>query len=222
MIHVCYALRDESGKYSKFVGTSIQSLLENTKENVTIHILHDSTLSNENQRKLQKLVYILEQEIVFHNVDELLMNEIKKIEKNVQFFDSSRNKIAPFYRLLIPQILSKEVSRVIYLDGDTLVNLDINSLWTINLEGNSIAATPEILAAKDAQNYLKKHPPVKSGVVDSQDYFNSGILVIDLSQVRKLGGGGGINPTRSLPRNSKNFWTGSKINRSRFTECTLQ
>ena len=39
MIHVAYAVHDASGGYSKFAGVSIASLLDKTKENVTIHLL---------------------------------------------------------------------------------------------------------------------------------------------------------------------------------------
>ena len=193
MIHVCYSLRDESGKYSKFVATSIQSLLENTKKEVSIHLLHDSTLSEETQQKFKKLVYAREQEIFFYNVEEIVPERLREIDDSVEFFDNSRNRIAPFYRLLIPQVLSEEIPKVIYLDGDTLVNLDINELWTIDLENNPIGATQEILAAKDAKNYLKKQPPVKSGIVDRDDYFNSGVLVLNVNWLRMKLGGGGIS-----------------------------
>ncbi len=53
MIHVCYAMRDESGKYSKFVGTSMLSMFENTREKITVHLIHDSTLSHESRKKVR-------------------------------------------------------------------------------------------------------------------------------------------------------------------------
>ena len=63
MIHVCYAMRDESGKYSKFVGTSMLSMFENTREKITVHLIHDSTLSCENRKKFLQIVYKYDQEI---------------------------------------------------------------------------------------------------------------------------------------------------------------
>ncbi|MBR1420000.1 MAG: hypothetical protein IJ575_02935 [Selenomonadaceae bacterium] len=80
MIHVCYALRDESGKYSKFVGTSMLSLLENTKSEVTIHLIHDSTLSGENQSRFIKIVDRFNQQIIFYNVDDLAADSIRYAE----------------------------------------------------------------------------------------------------------------------------------------------
>ena len=55
MIHVSYGLYDKTGRYSKFTATSMVSMFENTKEKVTVHILHDNTLSQENQNKLSQI-----------------------------------------------------------------------------------------------------------------------------------------------------------------------
>ncbi len=41
MIHICYGIYDKTGHYSKFIGISMISIFENTKESVTVHILHD-------------------------------------------------------------------------------------------------------------------------------------------------------------------------------------
>ena len=48
MIDICYGLYDRNGRYSKFVGTSMVSIFENTSEKITIHILHDNTLTEDN------------------------------------------------------------------------------------------------------------------------------------------------------------------------------
>ena len=71
MIHVCYSLRDDSGKYSKFVGTSIESLLENTKSEVMIHLIHDSTLTDSNRKKFRQIVYSHDQKFEFYNLEKL-------------------------------------------------------------------------------------------------------------------------------------------------------
>ena len=47
MIHICFSLHDETGRYSKFTGTAICSIFENTflpPNSITVHILHDNTL----------------------------------------------------------------------------------------------------------------------------------------------------------------------------------
>ncbi|MBR3050926.1 MAG: hypothetical protein IKG61_05695 [Selenomonadaceae bacterium] len=51
MIHVCFGLYDKTGSYSKFTGTAMLSLFENTSADVTVHILHDETLTQDNREK---------------------------------------------------------------------------------------------------------------------------------------------------------------------------
>ncbi len=58
MIHVCYGLHDGDGRYSKFTGTSILSMFENATtppRSVTVHILHDDTLTADNRDKFSYL-----------------------------------------------------------------------------------------------------------------------------------------------------------------------
>ena len=52
MIHVCLCFHDKTGRYAKFVGTTIFSLFENTESEVTVHILHDNTLTADNHDNL--------------------------------------------------------------------------------------------------------------------------------------------------------------------------
>ena len=67
-VHVCYALYDANGLYSKFVGTSVLSLFQNASSLVTAHILHDHTLNEENKNKFIKLANSYKQKVEFHSV----------------------------------------------------------------------------------------------------------------------------------------------------------
>ena len=186
LIHVCYALRDESGKYSKFVGMSIQSLLENTKEDVTIHLLHDSTLSLNNQQKFRKLAYTQSQEIMFHDVEKLVPDKLDFIDSYVQNLPKNKNKFAPFYRLLIPNILSQDIERAIYLDSDTIVNLDIAELWNVDLNWFPIAAVTQASVGESKEEIENFEPLVRQKILKSEDYFNSGVLLLDLERIRSF------------------------------------
>ena len=189
MIHVCYSLRDESGKYSKFAGTSIQSLLDNTSEEVTIHLIHDSTLSKSNRKKFLKIVYNHEQEIKFYNVEELIPNCHELIKKAVARINDFWAGLAGFYRTLIPDFLPADASHAIYLDTDILVNLDIAELWKIDLEDKLIGAIPEAASGFSLDKAMDVIP-CKKNLVDPQKYFNSGVMVFNLDQIRKFFGGG--------------------------------
>ncbi|MBE8953795.1 MAG: hypothetical protein SR1Q7_11740 [Quinella sp. 1Q7] len=67
MIHVCFSIFDANGLYSKFTGTSILSIFDNIASEVTIHILHDKTLTDENRNKFLTLAERYNQIIKFQN-----------------------------------------------------------------------------------------------------------------------------------------------------------
>ena len=188
MIHVCYALRDESGKYSKFVGTSMLSLFENTKSEITIHLIHDSTLSEENRSRFVEIVERFNQQIVFYNVEELAKDLIDLAEVNLTRIHEHWGTIAVLYRLMILDILPKRIERVIYLDADTIVNLDIVELWNIDLGNFPIAATPHVFSIPNSKsNDIKIDSDIRIDTVevDPNDYFNAGILMFDLDKLRE-------------------------------------
>ncbi|MBR4152128.1 MAG: hypothetical protein IKT98_04145 [Selenomonadaceae bacterium] len=45
MIHVAYRLWGGDGFYAKTCGTSMLSMFENTREKVTVHIMHNDRLT---------------------------------------------------------------------------------------------------------------------------------------------------------------------------------
>lgn len=189
MIHVCYTLRDESGRYTKFLGTSMLSMFENTREKVTIHLIHDSTLSHEIRKKLTQIVYKYDQEIIFYNVDELVPNLIDDMKNRLPSLKNFYATIAAMYRLLIPNILPPDVTKVIYLDADTVINLDINEMWQIDLENYPIAAVTACSGGLPKEKAIKIFPPCMIGEVKPEDYFQSGSLIFNLEDTI-LGGGG--------------------------------
>ena len=71
MIHVCFGLYDKTGSYSKFTGTAMLSLFDNTTSNVTVHILHDNTLTNDNREKFSYVAGRYGQRVKFYNVEKL-------------------------------------------------------------------------------------------------------------------------------------------------------
>lgn len=188
MIHICFSLHDKTGRYSKFTGTAICSIFENTSlppNSITIHILHDNTLKNDTRDKFLYLAGRYGQEIKFYNVEK---RYAEKLEEYVSYFPEikdSRVTVAGLYRLLIPQIFAGKLDKVIYLDSDVIVNLDISELWQIDLEDKVLAAAPEseiiLKNSAIADRYL-----VKNGHVAFENYFNSGVLIMNLKKLAQL------------------------------------
>ena len=185
MIHVCYGLYDKDGRYSKFCGTSIASIFSNTTEEVTIHILHDNTLTNDNLNKFNQLAVQYRQTIKFYNVETLAAQKLKEVNKIFETISSSPFTIGTMYRLIITEIISNEVGKIIYLDaGDTIVHCDVKNLWDIDINEYSCAAVPEVLNGSTPDKFL---PMVINGIIKKNDYFNAGVMVLNLNYLRNNG-----------------------------------
>jgi lipopolysaccharide biosynthesis glycosyltransferase len=89
-----------------------------------------------------------------------------------------------YSRLLIPSIFRDTVSKVLYLDTDLVVLDDLGELWDIDLEESVVGA---VLDRWD-QN-IKRGDKLGdldlSDVPRVKDYFNAGVLVIDLDRWRE-------------------------------------
>jgi lipopolysaccharide biosynthesis glycosyltransferase len=88
------------------------------------------------------------------------------------------------FRLLLPGLM--DVPKVIYLDCDIIVNLDIAELWNAPLEaeGKSLAAVRQRLVwSRAAAPYMKIREWLAGYA--TEDYFNSGVLVMDLERIRR-------------------------------------
>jgi lipopolysaccharide biosynthesis glycosyltransferase len=87
---------------------------------------------------------------------------------------------ATFARLLIPEVLPASVSRIIYLDADLLVLKDLRTLWNIDLDGYPVGA---VLDGLDGR--LKAGDPSLADMPSVRDYFNAGVLLIDVRRWRQ-------------------------------------
>ena len=182
MIHVCFGLHDKTGRYSKFTGTAMLSLFENTSADVTVHILHDNTLTQDNREKFIYLAGRYNQRVKFYNVEELCPDKISEMIKLIPYAKTSRLSVAALYRLLIPQIFPADIDKCIYLDSDIIVNLDIKELWQIELDDKLLAAVPETLNNGEV---TKSYSLCADGIVKCEDYFNSGVVLINLNRLRR-------------------------------------
>ena len=184
MIHVCFVLRDETGKNSKFAGTTLISLLENNSKpvpSITVHILHDGTLTEDNRNKFNYLAGRYGQLVKFYNVEELYADKIEEIKNRFPKVDKARFNSTAFYKFLIPQVLPKEILRAIYIETNTVVNLDINELWAVELGDKILGVVPALAIGTDIHIQSKL---VTDRFVKPEDYFDSSVLLMNLNLLR--------------------------------------
>lgn len=89
-----------------------------------------------------------------------------------------------YLRLLVPELLPASLRRVIYLDGDTLVLDDVHRLWRAGLGGRPLGAVRDPVVREIGNSWVSENghalPPTAR-------YFNSGVLLMDLSLWREQG-----------------------------------
>lgn len=163
--------------YIPFLAVALESLIDNA--------------SSENY-------YLIK--ILYTNITEENQNKIKKYERdnvNIEFVDLNYyiNKVkdklytrdyyskTTYFRLFIPE-LYPQYDKVLYLDSDIVILSDIAELYNIDMEDNLVAAAPDdvIQTIEVFQEYAEK----VVGVADYRNYFNAGILVMNLDELRKF------------------------------------
>lgn len=171
-VQIAISVYDPTGTYAKHAGATIVSVFANTSSSVCIHILHDNTLTKENIEKLEKIARDYQQEIEFHIVD---------LPARILSYDCRHLTQGTLFRLLVPDILSEE--KIIYLDCDIIVDLDINILWEISVEGYPLAAARDGLLLCCGDERSKRI--VKNNDMQLEKYFNAGVLILNLRYIRE-------------------------------------
>jgi lipopolysaccharide biosynthesis glycosyltransferase len=151
--------------YVQHLAVTLLSLVENSSAEhaLSLYVL-DAGISPENRTHLYSLF----------QRDGVDFTIISPELKDVGDIPLKRYGHAALLRISIPELLPQTVTRCIYLDCDIVVQEDIAPIATIDLEGHPIAAVEN----------LGHQPAVRLGI-EPGDYFNSGVLVMDLTAWRE-------------------------------------
>ncbi|QUS35214.1 glycosyltransferase family 8 protein [Falsirhodobacter algicola] len=111
-------------------------------------------------------------------------------------FDAARHKgrhvpKAALARLFLPRLVE---DRVLYIDGDTLVRRDLAEAFTADLEGKPLGAVRDFGCLQGLDRVRRgkswSHREVTEQLVAPfpvEDYFNSGVLLMDCAAIRNEG-----------------------------------
>ncbi|MBR2744009.1 MAG: glycosyltransferase family 8 protein [Clostridia bacterium] len=163
--------------YIPFLGVALKSLIENSSKEYKylVKVLY-TTVTKTNMEKIKKYE---SDGVSIEFVD--VNPKIKEISHQLYTRDYFSN--TTYYRLLIPD-LYPEYDRAIYLDSDIIVLKDITKLFKMNIGDNLLAAAPDdvIQTIEVFRNYSEK----VVGVADYRNYFNAGILLLNLKELRNF------------------------------------
>ena len=92
-----------------------------------------------------------------------------------------------YFRLLAPSLLPN-VKKAIYLDSDLIVNADIAELYDTDVTGYLLGATRDADTLGQMDGYdITVGPYLENelGMTDAHDYFQAGVLVMNLAEIRR-------------------------------------
>lgn len=147
----------------------IHSVMEHAGERrVCVHYLCGEALPTEEAQMIEALVRQGRGTIDFLRVDSADLEGLPVLPEFTE---------AMWYRILLPRLLS-DLDRVLYLDIDTIALDDLTSLWEADLGDAYLGAVSNVFQ----QNH--RHRPAALGLPATQGYFNSGVLLMNLAQMR--------------------------------------
>lgn len=177
-IHVAFTLYDANGTYSRHFGVVMTSIFEHTESSVVVHILHDDTLTADNRAKFVRTAEKYGQSVEFVN----MQDRIALFGKKALRLAGGVHSHGALLKMMIPYAIG--VDRAIYLDGDVLVGLDIAELWGQELNGKAIGAVLDHGERKRRQRFTCAAVRLRLIGSDIAEYFNSGVMLMDLKKIR--------------------------------------
>lgn len=162
---ICYATNES---FAPYMAVSIVSLLENNaSRNVVVHILH-SDLSEATTARLKMFeTRYKNAKIQFHKIDD---SRFEKFGLTIGHITRET-----YFRYMIAEVLPN-ISRVLYLDGDTIVNGDICELFDTDLTNYYCAGVSDI--------YIESVGYKKTLGLDGL-YINAGVILFNLDEMHK-------------------------------------
>ncbi len=162
--------------YAMPCGITATSLIHNMPPDTHLHLhIFCQLVGIANRQRFLSLAQTPNIHITLYPVDEALLAAFP-------------HPVDPFYpraiylRLLLGDLLPADIHRILYLDCDTLCCDNITPLFNTPLEDKVLGAVPD-QACDDTEHRLT------IGLDDSSNYYNSGVLLINLEQWRKVHAG---------------------------------
>ena len=174
MIPVVYCF---DSNYNHQAFTSIISLLDSVSNKIEIFIIHELESDKE----------FLPEVIKFHKMlDDVTVYKFNN-KNNYKFPNISNSHVseATYYRIFIEDYIPKTVENVIYLDADIVCSNDpfmkVNKITSEIISNNlTVAARTEHIRSSENQDIFNDL------IMDSQKYFNAGVMIINLASWRNL------------------------------------
>lgn len=165
-IHIGLAIDQNFGTYA---GVTITSLVHNhIRNHLIIHIIYDELLPEDMDRL--RLTEALYRNLTIHFYQLTDMSDMTFVVPPGHITQ------AMYYRYLFAELLPPSIQRIIYMDSDIICKGSLLPLWQTDLQGYVLGAI---------RDWGEEKSCTRIGLTSGR-YFNSGVLLIDLDQWRRL------------------------------------
>lgn len=150
---------------------TIDSILKHADKNDIYNFyVFEENLTSHSKKMIEKIVHKKHQNVQFIPINSSLADNTPDVYTNEACNHVKRVGMA---RLLIPELLPKDMDKILYLDSDLLIRSDIKELYNSDLTGYAVGMI--------ADWWLHNYDKLNSDFC----YCNSGIILIDLNYWRK-------------------------------------
>lgn len=159
------------GSYVPHTAAMLHSVLAHAGGPVHVHYLHGPGHPERPARRLERWLRAQGAEVTFHRVPD---------ERTAGLPTTGFTGHATWYRIFLPDLLADR-ERVLFLDADLVVCDALGPLWETDLGGACLGAVTNVFEPEYA------HRPAELGLASTHDYFNAGVLLLDLAALRRDG-----------------------------------
>lgn len=205
MFHIVLNLNDD---YAKYASVLISSIVKKTDTTKTLDKIYEENRIFNSYPNIKTSCNQSEEGYVFHILSDFLSDETRnkldylkedlakiypcdiKIyiinEDKFRNFLCWKGNFVAYYRLMIGSILPLDVEKCLYMDVDMLCLSDIRKLFFVDLEDKILAAVADFATWNTRFLKFRKLKYLFKGFLKfSREYFNSGLLLINLKEWRR-------------------------------------
>lgn len=174
--------------YMPILGVMLSSVLESRSKENNYDILVMRNITGFDSDKAKRYTKMLKKLVGKYQNASIRFVDISGLLGEKKFFIRDNFTPETYFRLFLPQILNN-YERILYLDADMVACHDVAELYHTELDGNILGAVrdPIISGANQSPLYNKRDDMKKLGIRNIYDYFQAGMLVIDIKKISENG-----------------------------------
>lgn len=162
--------------YTMYTGIMLYSLFDNNRDfdSITVHVL-DNGMTYDGKTKLNDIADSFGRYVCYYDCSKIgdwLGSDVISIFKT----SDTNVSITAYARLFLPEIIDRNIEKILYLDADGIVLRSYKRLWKMEIERYTVLGVIDNVDEK-AKKYI--------GLDNNYGYINSGVLLMNLKRLRE-------------------------------------